>query len=271
MKFKSIFWTFNIVAVASLVFVVMLSVFIMEKSGIVPLWDSMWMLFLAFPLFIIVFDFYFIQNWKLLTFLENEDRPALLAWLEERLYIKGRVNRVYANLLINTALSVSNFDAVSRLETEVRQRKPRLYPTLGVSLGIPVLLQRDWNEIRDYFAPLADDPKTKRRDWAMWCRSLVQGRDGINELLELTNSRDISIQILSIQVLHQYYELLSEENRREYRRVKDILSRSLKNASSERLLQRSREDHLMAVVLSSRVDEAIENLFIHPDSDDEGN
>jgi len=267
MKFKTIFWTFNTVAITSLVFIATVSILIMRKSSVMPLWDSMWMLFLAFPIFITVFNFYFIQNWKLFTFLENEDRAALLAWLEERLYAQGRINRAYANLLINTALSVSNFDAIFRLETEIRQRKPQLYPSLGVSLGIPVLLQRDWKEIRDYFAPLADDPKTKRRDWAMWCRSLGQGEEGINEFLELTNSRDISIQILSIQVLSQYYEQLSEDKRSEYRRKKGLLSRNLKGVSSERLLQRSREGHLMAVVLSSRVDEAIENLFINPDSD----
>lgn len=266
MRFKSIFWLFNIVVLLALVLISTASFFILEKNSATLFWGNMWLLLLVFVLMIGALDFYFIRNWSLFSYLEQEDWPALLAWLEERLYIKGKLNRPYANLLINTALSVSNLDAVKKLETEIRQRKPELMKYIGVSLGIPVLLEQNWTDIEDYFGPLADDPGTRRRDWALWCRALASGERGIVELMVLMNGRDPSIQLLSVQVLNRYADKLSGNQYEELRKTKSALKVSLKGSAGERVLQRSREDHLMAVVLSSRVNETRKELLSEPDS-----
>jgi len=221
MRFKSIFWLFNIVVILALVLISTASFFILEKNSALMFWGNMWMLLLVFILMIVILDIYFIRNWKLFSYLEQEDWPALLAWLEERLYGKGKITRPYANLLINTALSVSNLDAVRKLETEIRQRKPELMKSLGVSLGIPVLLEQNWTAVAEYFGPLADDPKTRRRDWAQWCRALATGKEFLEDLFVLAEGKDPSLQLLSLQ----------------------------------------REDHLIAVVLSSRVNEVRKELL----------
>jgi hypothetical protein len=255
MRFKSIFWLFNIVVILALILISTASFFILEKNSAALFWENMWLLLLLFVLMIAALDFYFIRNWQLFSYLEQEDWPALLAWLEERLYEKGRLNRPYANLLINTALSVSNLDAVKKLETEIRQRKPDLMKTLGVSLGIPVLLEQNWDAVERYFGPLADNPGTKRRDWAIWCRALASGSRRLDDLMNLLEGKDISVRLLSVQILTQYESQLSEEQNNRLKLVKDLLKSTVKGSSGERALQRSREDHLMAVVLSSRVNE----------------
>ena len=218
-------------------------------------WGNMWILLLIFLLMIGALDFYFVRNWRLFSYLEQEDWPALLAWLEVQLYEKGRINRPYANLLINTALSVSNIDAVKKLETEIRQRKPELMKSLGVALGIPVLLEQNWAAISEYFKPLAENPGTKRRDWAIWCRAFASGEEGIEDLLLLLNDRDPSIRLLSLQLLDQYKDKLNDNQRDILEEAGLSLKESMKGVRGERALQRSREDHLMAVVLSSRVNE----------------
>ncbi len=226
-------------------------------------WGNMWLLLAVFVLMIAALDFYFIRNWHLFSYLEQEDWPALLAWLEERLYEKGKLNRPYANLLINTALSVSNLDAVKKLETEIRQRKPGLMKYLGVSLGIPVLLEQNWSAVSDYYNPLAEDPKTKRRDWALWCRALASGEKGVEDLMVLINGKDPSVRLLSLQVLDQYITELTDNQKEELENVRTSLTSILRGAAGERVLQRSREDHLMAVVLSSRVNE-VRKDFLEP-------
>ena len=261
MRFKSIFWLFNIVVILALVLISTASFFILEKNSAAMFWENMWLLLLLFVLMIAALDFYFIRNWSLFSYLEQEDWPALLAWLEERLYEKGKLNRPYSNLLINTALSVSNLDAVKKLETEIRQRKPELLKSLGVSLGIPVLLEQNWSAVADYFGPLADNPGTKRRDWALWCRALAGKEQGIDDLMSLINGKDPSVRLLSVQLLNQYKDLLSDDQAESLKSAGDSLRIILKGASGERALQRSREDHLMAVVLSSKVNEVRQELL----------
>jgi len=261
MRFKSIFWLFNIVVILALVLISTASFFILEKDSAAMFWGNMWLLLVIFVLMITTLDFYFIRNWRLFSYLEQEDWPALLAWLEERLYEKGKINRPYANLLINTALSVSNLDAVKKLETEIRQRKPELMKFLGVSLGIPVLLEQNWSAVADYFNPLAEDPKTKRRDWALWCRALASGGKGVEDLMILVRGKDPSVRLLSLQILDQCKTELTDNQLEELENVRTTLRTILKGAAGERVLQRSREDHLMAVVLSSRVNEVRKDLL----------
>ncbi len=261
MRFKSIFWLFNAVVAAALIIFTVASFLLFGKDYASIYWGNMWIIALLFIALIGALDTYFIMNWKLFDFLEKEDWPALLAWLENRLYAKGRLKKPYANLLINTALSVSNLEAVKKLEKEIREKKPAMLPSMGVALGIPVFLEQNREAVKAYFGPLADNPKTKRRDWAQWCRAVSIGRDGIDELLELLDGKDPSIRILSCGLLFQYTDALTESQLEKAAAARTELRNRLSGTAGERLLQRSKEDHLMAVVMASRVNEAREILL----------
>ena len=256
MRFKSIFWLFNIVVVIALIIFAGASFFLFGKDYAAVYWGNMWFVAVLFLLFIGVLDFYFIRNWSLFELLEAEDWPALLAWLENRLYTRGQIRRPYANLLINTALSVANYDAVKKLDAEIRQRKPELMRHLGVSLGIPHIKEENRNAILDHYNPLADDPKTHRRDWARWCRAMASGEDGIEEMTELLSGKDPSIRLLACYILDGYRPELEEAGNAALELARSTLKADLAGEAGNKALQRSREDHLLAAVLAARVNEA---------------
>ena len=261
MRFKSIFWLFNIVVFIALALIVAGSIIILGEDSISLFWGNMWFLIVVFTAVVGILDAYFIRNWKLFTYLENEDWASLLAWLEEQLYIKHRLNQAYANLLINTALTVSNYESVKKLEKEIRTRKPSLIKHVGVSLGIPLFRDRNPEAIKNYYGPLAKDPKTKQRSWARWANAQASADAGIAELVELLNDRDPAIVLLSINVLENYLSVLDENSLEKLQAAKSIMIEKLKGSGGEKLISRSREDNLLASVLSSWVEQSRKRLL----------
>lgn len=266
MRFKTIFWLFNGVVVASFLFVALIPLAVLGSDYLGVFWGRNWILAVVFLIFIGVLDGYFISNWRLFTFLESENWPELLRWLEDRLYEKGRINRVTAGLMINTALSLSRLDAIRRLEKEIRETRPRMLALSGVYLGIPVLLEGDAEKIEAYFAPLADDPRTRRRDWARWCRCFAlvsrgRGEDAQGELLAISETRDAPLGLLVFQLLDPLAAGLDEKETEKYRRHRRELVESVTGAAGRKRLARSREDNLMALVLGGLVNESRERLI----------
>ena len=123
MKFKSIFWLFNFVVVFALLMFSAASFLLFGKDYAGMYWSNMWVVLLLFLVLIAVLDFYFIRHWSLFSLLEKEDWPGLLAWLETTIYTKGHLRRSYASLLINAALTVSNLEAIRRLDAQIREKK----------------------------------------------------------------------------------------------------------------------------------------------------
>ena len=256
MKFKTIFQLFNVIILLALLIFVFSSFFLFDREYAAAYLSSIWIAALIFAALIGILDYYFISNWKLFTFLENQDWPALLQWLEKRIYTQGRLIRPYASLLISTALSLSDHAALRRLETEVRERRPRLMRSLGVALGIPLLLGDDTAAVSRYFGPLADDKRTQRRDWAVWCRAFASGAEGREELLELLGGNDPSILLLTLQIFDRMNWSMEDSEKQKIEHTRGALKESLSGEKGERRLNRSREEHLMALVLSPRVNEA---------------
>lgn len=260
MKFKTIFWLFNAIILLVLVLFTLTSFVLFGQDYAASYWGNMWLVTALFVVLIGILDFYFVRNWRLFDLMEKEDWPALLAWLEGRIYGKGQLKRHYANLLINTALSVSNFDAVKKLETEVRQRKPEMLRSLGVSLGIPLILEQNLQSIFEYFDPLANDERTLRRDWARWCRAFAAEDARNGELITLLDTKDPAVCLLSLELLEQRSGDLGDAEIEAVNAAKARLCSALSGEKGKRLLQRSREDHLMSVILSSRIDAARDSL-----------
>lgn len=261
MKFKSIFWLFNAVVIIALTFFILISLILFGPDYAMTYWANMWIVAAVFVILIVTLDTYFILNWPLFDFLEKEDWPALLAWLEKQIYGKDKLRRIYANLLINTALSVSNFDAVNKLEVEIRQRKPKMLKNLGVSLGIPTYLEKNAKATIEYFGPLADDEKTFRRDWAQWCRAEASGSNGLEEMINLLATKDAAIRLLALEHLNRMREELNSDQLNALEEASTDLQKLLAGDGGKRILQRSRDDHLLCMVLSSRIEEASKSLL----------
>jgi len=260
MRFKSIFFLFNSLVLLSLLFVLIPSFVFLDRGGMNAV-RNLWIILSVFALLVGVLNFYCIQNWKLFSLLEAEDWPDLLAWLENRLYVRRKLNWAYSNLLVNTALSVSNFDAIKKLEAEIRQKRPVLLRTLGVSLGIPILLGQNWKAIAEYYGPLADDSRTRQRDWAIWCRAVALGGERIDQLMELLNGQDISLRLLSWEILERRSRYLSDAQLDILTASKTELKNMLNGSKGDRMLQKSRENYLISLLLFSQVDRAKSDLL----------
>ena len=129
-----------------------------------------------------------------------------------------------------------------------------------MALGIPALLSRDWKAIEEHFAPLAEDSRTKSRDWARWCRALAQGEKGYEEMAQLLDGNDASIRLLAQEVLHAQHSECSQAIQARLASAQTLMKAQFSGAHGDKLLAKSRESHLLAVVLSSRVNQAREAL-----------
>ncbi len=255
MRFKSIFWLFNIVVLVALLLFSGLTFFLFGQEYAAVYWKNFWLVAVLFLLVVGGLDFFFVRNWRLFHLLESEDWPALLAWLEEIIYSRGRLNRLYANLLINTALSVGNYEAVQRLEAQVRRRKPQLIRTLGVSLGIPLLNAGNAAAVIDFYGPLADDPKIQNRSWACFCRASAQEQEGLSAMAELLQERDVSIRLLAFSKLSGNLDQLDNSQKEKLKAAFPVLKADMEGSAGTRKLQKSRDEHLLAHIFARQVDE----------------
>lgn len=168
MKFKSIFFLFNIVVIFSFSLIFILPLILLSGSYSSVFWLDNWYLAVIFLFLIASLDGYFIINWNLFIFLENEDWNNLTLYLEDKIYQKGLFRKNYIRLMINTSLAVSNLDKIDRLAKEIVDRKPELLPRYALLLGIPLFLRDDTEEALIHYGRYKDVVKTSNLDWVKW-------------------------------------------------------------------------------------------------------
>jgi hypothetical protein len=187
MKFKSIFFLFNIVVVFSFSLIFLLPMILLSGSYSSLFWLDNWYLAFIFFILIALLDSYFILNWKLFTYLENEDWNNLTQYLEEKIYIKAQFRKQYIRLMINTSLAVSNLDKIDRLAKEISDRKPALLPRYALLLGIPLFLRDDTGEALVHYGKFKDIKETVDINWVKWVYAFSLIRE---------NNKDMAVDIL---------------------------------------------------------------------------
>ncbi|MBN2658814.1 MAG: hypothetical protein JXR86_17300 [Spirochaetales bacterium] len=204
MKFKSIFFLFNIVVILSFALIFLLPLILLSGSYSAVFWKDNWYLALIFILLIAGLDGYFVANWNLFIYLEREDWPNLTKYLEERIYERGQFRKQYIRLMINTALAVSNLDKIERLSREISERKPVLLPRFALLLGIPPFLRDDSAASLMHYGEYKDMKNTAERDWVKWAYAFSLIRDNNREMAEavlneiLENKNDYVLRLLTL-------------------------------------------------------------------------
>ncbi|MBB6478917.1 hypothetical protein [Spirochaeta isovalerica] len=204
MKFKSIFFLFNIVVILSFALIFLLPLILLSGSYSTVFWKDNWYLALIFLILIAGLDGYFIINWNLFIYLEKEDWPNLTKYLEEKIYERGRFRRQYIRLMINTALAVSNLDKIERLSREISERKPSLLPKYALLLGIPPFLRDDSAASLMHYGEYKDIKNTADRDWVKWAYAFSLIRDNNREMAEavlleiLESKNDFVLRLLTL-------------------------------------------------------------------------
>jgi len=201
MKFKSIFFLFNIVVIFSFSLIFLLPLILLSGSYSSVFWLDNWYLAFIFFLLIVSLDSYFILNWKLFIFLEKEDWNNLTQYLEEKIYVKGQFRKQYIKLMINTSLAVSNLDKIDRLAKEIRDRKPGLLPRYALLLGIPLFLRDNSEEALIHYGKYKDNKDTNNINWVKWVYAFTLIRENQHAmaqevLLEICNNKIDDILLL---------------------------------------------------------------------------
>ena len=132
MRFKTIFIIFNIVIIISFLFIFFMPLLLLGVGQFDDFLAKNWISGVLFVLALGGFNAYFIRNWRLFELLEKEDWQSLIAYLEEAIYDKRRINRRHTKILINSYLVTSNTDAILKLGAFLSEQKPEIVPSFAI-------------------------------------------------------------------------------------------------------------------------------------------
>ncbi len=274
MKFKSVFAVFNIVVLASFVFVFFMPFFALGESYAMDFWKSNWPLALLLVAALLTLDLFFIANWRLFTLLEREDWPALATYLEDLVITRGKYRGTYVRLLANAYLVLSDAQGVIGLENRVQEHKRSLLNANALSFGVARVLSGDHVAAAQFFADRVKAQRVENPDWVRWylAFSLLLAKrfdDAASELLTLAST---SKNVLVLALVHHFLSTVAvvalpdraEELRGVASVVKEkILSTCPVRASWDKAMAKASSD-IHVVVLAKSLGEAAASLYAAP-------
>ena len=127
-----------------------------------------WPLILIFLLFFSAVSVFYFINHRLFSLLENENWPALVRYLEDRVLQKGEYSPRLVRLLANCYLVLSDSAAVISLENTVAIAKPGLVEANALIFGTARVLGKDINGALRFFESRKETARPVIRDWIRW-------------------------------------------------------------------------------------------------------
>lgn len=208
MKFKTLFFLFNIIIVISFLFIFLMPLPVLGWEYSLSFWGQNWPIAVLFVVVLAGLDTYFVVNWKLFRLLEREDWPGLRALLELRLQRRGVLSASQTRIFLNACLIGQNPGRINELREAYVARKVPFLPKVALSLGLPLVLEGKSEGIEGFFGPLVEGKKAGADGpWLRWClafgRLLAQEAEGARPLLEsgLKDSKQPVLQLLSLYLL----------------------------------------------------------------------
>ena len=168
MKFQSIFILFNTILFFFIVLICFFAVYILGMDYALLFWRSNWFLFLILISILAVFDIFYFTNAKLYSLLEKEDWPALIHYLENRIFGRGKYSKRLVQLLANTYLVLSDSIGVMGLETKVAAAKPSLVDDNALIFGTARILTKDFSGAVRFFEERLHTVRPPLRLWIHW-------------------------------------------------------------------------------------------------------
>ncbi len=260
MKFKSILLIFNVVLLIVLVSITFLPLLIIGKDFFSLFLQKNWIIILIFLLVIGGVDLYFFLNWRLFSLLESESWKELIAYLEDQIYNKNRIRKMYVKILLNAYLLTSNLDSMVKLEKFLTDRKKHFINKFSVAFSVPYLLKSDPVASEAFFAKLLSDGATSDIDWIRWnyAFTLMQQKQfeaAKEELVKICRDGKERIPLLlSLYFLSSYARYDSD-----VRDMVDAGKTRLSSPSGKKKLLREIEksnDNMEALILSQIIREA---------------
>ncbi len=268
MRFKTIFLIFNIVIVASFLFIFFMPLLLLGGEHFGEFVARNWASAGLFAAALVGFNAYFLRSWRLFELLEREDWDGLVGHLEREIYSCGRITRRRLKVLINAYLVTSRIEEIVRLHGHVCERKPALAASLAIPFGVPYLLLKRPEEAERYFGRMLTAPGVSDRRWVAWNHafSLLQLREIEAARTEfealLNDQRDPVLLLLCLYMLDSM-SAADEKRKAAIRcRARDFRSRHSAGAWNRRV-QRAKEN-MQVLILSRIIKEASDWVFGAP-------
>jgi hypothetical protein len=141
---------------------------ILGSGKILVFWKSNWYLLLILVSVMVVFDSYYLVNRRLYCLLEREDWPALVHYLEEKIYRQRKYSKRLVRLLANTYLVLSDSPGVMSLENKAALAKPSLVDDNALVFGTARILGKDVPGAIRFFEGKLNTAKPDLRQWIRW-------------------------------------------------------------------------------------------------------
>jgi hypothetical protein len=265
MKFRTIYILFNVVVVASFLFVFFLPFFLLGGEYSLAFWKTNWYLALVFILIIGGLNAFFLANWKIFTCVEREDWATLSAYLVDKIFTKKRYSSHHVTLLVNAYLLLGDVEGIGKLEAELASRRPELLRKNAVLFGVTRLLQNKPAEAEAFFKGYLEAKGVENRDWLRfdYAFSLVLERrvpEALPFLREGLSSGDAVLSLLSAYLIGSLGAAAAPEaEREELHKLSDATRSQIKKRFPgkkwEREVERAKgEVHI--VILSKLIDDA---------------
>ena len=206
MKYKLIIIFFNFFVIISFAAVFLLPLTVLGFEYAKNFWMTNWYLPVVFLVLIAVFNIFFLANWSVLKYVEEENWPALKPELEDRIYNRGKTNYTNVKLLINAYYLTSDIDSLFRLEDFIEKNNPSVYRRTELMFVSGHLLKNNSEETEKYLdAKISSGNSSNIWIDFNYCFILVlqQKFDKASEKLEpvISKSRDRIVTLCSIYLL----------------------------------------------------------------------
>lgn len=217
MKFKIIFILFNIVVVFSFLIITLMPFLMLGGEYSQEFFKDSWFLFLFFLIAIGSIDTYFLINWKMFFFLENENWDDLISYLELKIYKKKHLYLPLVKILANTYLLKSNMPGIAKLEDFLRKEKPGLLKKMVIPLSVPYFIEGNPDKMEVFFAEFLDQKGVAKIAWVKFLYSFSlllnnKREEASVSFLSLYNDRISPIlKLLVIYSLNPFFEIEKDE------------------------------------------------------------
>lgn len=265
MKFKTIFIIFNTIIGVSFVILFILPFIFLEISQFSVIFSTNWIILCIFVLFIIIFNTYFIKNWKLFKLIEEEDWNKLINYIEVKIYDKTKYSDNIIKILINCYIVSSKIESIQKLYHFLENNNIKLIYNFPLEFGISFLLLKKPEEAGSYFKKLLEQKKIKDRLWIKWNYAFSLMRQNKNTEAKLIFSEileDKPEPVLNVLSLYMYYPIIRdepEESKKVLIKTNEFLN-EFSVSSWEKYLEKEKKN-IQAVILSKIITEASSWIF----------
>jgi hypothetical protein len=269
MKFKYIFIIFNILIIFFLLVIVVSPFLILGSELAQKFFASAWPLILVLLAVLTALNIFYLSNRRLFLLLEREDWPALVDYLERRVYDRGGYSARLVRLLANSYVIMSDFPSVLRLEKKLALAKPALVEKNVLVFGSARILGGDASGAAAFFHDHLEKAGKKNTQWVKWYHafSLLLSRkfdEAEKEFSALALAEDALISGLSAWLLLETLVKFSasrEQCRTLAEDARENIRKEIKTLSAWRKEAAKIEAEVHAAIIKKYIDEAANWLF----------